>query len=376
MARCFWIALVIAAAVVAVGCNRDDSASTGSITAEPEGALAGSNSPAGSLPIDGVTPVATEASLPGRAGMQDAVPVSSDFDPESAPVTSASLPPFPFFKTPDGLQSTLDDNDKNISFDGQHFIAGDKLLMVEGRVFHDKFALQNGDRIYSEREFHRNYENVITSLGGRQVNTSQYTDAMIAAAGGRDKIEKNAYGAAVVPDYPRDTYLIRTPDREYWIEISTGHIPLHGFVVVLEREAMAQSVGLLDAAAMKQAIDADGHVALYINFDIDKASLWADAQPVIAEIDKLLAGDPALRLSIQGHTDNAGTTAHNKALSTARARSVLGALVGLGTDPSRLESEGHGQDRPIASNDTEDGRASNRRVELVKLRSAVPGASG
>ncbi len=61
--------------------------------------------------------------------------------------------------------------------------------MVEGKVFQDKFALQNGDRTYSEREFHKNYENVITALGGRKVNTSQYTNAMIAAAGGRDKIE-------------------------------------------------------------------------------------------------------------------------------------------------------------------------------------------
>ncbi len=367
MARCFWIAWVIAAAVAAVGCNRADSASTGSTTAAPAAALAGSGDTAGSMPIEGVTPVVTEASLAGAAGMQDAAPASSGFDPASVPVTTASLPPFPFFKTPDGLQSTLDEKDKNVSFDGQYFIAGDKLLMVEGKVFQDKFALQNGDRTYSEREFHKNYENVITALGGRKVNTSQYTNAMIAAAGGRDKIEKNAYGAAVVPDYPHDSYLIRTPDREYWVEISTGHIPLHGFVVVLEREAMAQSVGLLDAAAMKKAIDADGRVALYINFDIDKATLRADAQPVIAEIDKLLAGDPALRLSIQGHTDNTGTAAHNKALSAARARSVLGALVGLGTDPSRLESKGLGQEQPIASNDTEDGRARNRRVELVKL---------
>jgi OOP family OmpA-OmpF porin len=366
MTRCFWITLVIAAAVGAAGCNREATATAGSTAAAPV-ALAGSGDTAGSMPADGATAVATHASLAAASGKQDAAPGSSDFDPASVPVTTASLPPFPFFKTPEGLVSGLDEKDKHVSFDGQHFIAGDKLVVVEGKVFHDNFALQNGDRTYSEREFQRNYENVITALGGKQINTSQYTDAMIAAAGGRDKIEKNAYGAAVVPEYPHDSYLIRTPDKEYWIEISTGHIPLHGFVVVLERQAMAQSVGLLDAAAMKKAIDANGHVALYINFDIDKATLRPDAQPVIAEIDKLLAGDPALRLSIQGHTDNTGTSVHNKELSAARARSVLAALVGLGTDPSRLQSKGLGQDQPVASNDTENGRGRNRRVELVKL---------
>lgn len=142
---------------------------------------------------------------------------------------------------------------------------------------------------------------------------------------------------------------------------------LHGYVVVLEREGMKQSVALLDAAAMKKEIDAKGRVALYINFDVDKATLRPDAQPTIDEINKLLAGDTALRLSIEGHTDNTGTPAHNQDLSAARARSVLGALVGLGIDPARLQSKGFGQDKPIADNGTEDGRAKNRRVELVKL---------
>ncbi len=363
MARSFWITMVIAAVVVAAGCNREGTASAGTASA----ALSGSGDTAAPLSADGAATVAAQASLAAASGKPDAATASGEFDPANVPVTTASLPPFPFFKSPEGLESGLDDKDKHVSFDGQYFIAGNKLVMVEGKVFHDTFALQNGDRTYSEREFQKNYENVITALGGKQTNTSQYTDAMIAAAGGRDKIEKNAYGAAVVPEYPHDSYLIRTADKEYWIEISTGHIPLHGFVVVLERQAMAQSVGLLDAAAMKKAIDANGHVALYINFDIDKATLRPDAQPVIGEINKMLAGEPPLRLSIQGHTDNTGTAAHNKELSAARARSVLGALVGLGIDPSRLESKGLGQDQPIASNGTEDGRARNRRVELVEM---------
>jgi outer membrane protein OmpA-like peptidoglycan-associated protein len=117
---------------------------------------------------------------------------------------------------------------------------------------------------------------------------------------------------------------------------------------------------------MKKEIDARGRVALYINFDTDKATLRPDAQPVIEEINKLLSADPALKLSIEGHTDNTGAPAHNQQLSTARARSVLGALVGLGVDPARLQSKGFGQDKPLADNATEDGRAKNRRVELVK----------
>jgi OOP family OmpA-OmpF porin len=129
---------------------------------------------------------------------------------------------------------------------------------------------------------------------------------------------------------------------------------------------MQSSLGFLDAAAMKKELDAKGRVALYINFDTDKATLRPDAQPIIDEINKLLTADASLKLSIEGHTDATGGADHNRQLSTARARAVFGALVGLGVDPARLASKGFGPDKPIADNATDDGRAKNRRVELVK----------
>ena len=313
-------------------------------------------------PAPATTPAPT---APAPAAEAPAAP--ADFDPASVPDSTASLPPFPFFKSPDGLESTFDEKDKLVNFDRHFFIAGDKAVAVEGRIFHDRFNLDGGARKYSDIEFRRNYENAIQTLGGKKINTSQYTYAVMDAAGGHDVLEKTNHAAGMNPDYPHDIYLIRQAGKEYWIDISTGSFPLHGYVVVLEREGMKQSLGFLDAAAMKQAIDKDGRVALYINFDVDKATLRPDAQPILAEIDKLLQADPALKLSIEGHTDNTGAPDHNQTLSAARARSVLGALVGLGVDPARLQSRGFGQDKPLADNASEDGRAKNRRVELVKI---------
>lgn len=317
-------------------------------------------------PAPAPTPAATTApAAPAPVAETPAAP--ADFDPASVPDSTASLPPFPFFKSPDGLDSTFDEKDKLVNFDRHFFIAGDKAVAVEGRIFHDRFNLDGGARKYSDIEFRRNYENAIQALGGRKINTSQYTYAVMDAAGGRDALEKTNYAGPMNPDAPHDIYLIRQGGKEWWIDVSTGAFPLHGYVVVLEREGMKQSLGFLDAAAMKQAIDKDGRVALYINFDVDKATLRSDAQPILAEIDKLLQVDPALKLSIEGHTDNTGAPDHNQTLSAARARSVLGALVGLGVDPARLQSRGFGQDKPLADNASEDGRAKNRRVELVKI---------
>ena len=344
--QAWWVSLVAMAAFAVIGCKPEQAAPAAvEVAAAPAAAT-----------DDAPTPATTDAT-PAATG---------DFDPSSVPESTATLPPPPFFKLPDGLESTYDDKDKLVNFDRQYFIAGDKAIPVEGRIHRDRFNLGAGSRSYTDVEFRRNYENAIAALGGRKINTSQYTYELMEAAGGRDALEKTNHAAPLNPDSPHDSYLLRQAGKEWWIDVSTGAFPLHGYVVVLEREGMQQSLALLDAAAMKQAIDRDGRVALHINFNTDKASLRPDAQPTIAEIGKLLDDDAALELSIEGHTDNTGMPAHNQDLSTARARSVLGALVGLGIDPARLSSRGYGQDKPLADNASEAGRAQNRRVELVK----------
>jgi hypothetical protein len=349
VSRALTLTCLIACALWLTACKRDAAETPAAPAETPAPTPATEPAPA---------PAATETPPPAAA---------AEFDPASVPESSATLPPFPFFAIPEGLESNFSEKDKLVNFDRQFFIAGDKAIAVEGKIFRDRFSLTAGPRTYTDIEFRRNYENAIQALGGVKINTTQYTYELMDAAGGRDALEKTNYAAGLNPDYPHDIYLIRQGGKEWWIDISTGSFPLHGFVVVLEREGMKQSLGFLDASAMKKEIDAKGRVALYINFDTDKATLRPDAQPVIDEINKLLTADPTLKLSIEGHTDNTGTPAHNQQLSTARARSVLGALVGLGIDPARLQSKGFGQDKPIADNGSDDGRAKNRRVELVKL---------
>jgi OOP family OmpA-OmpF porin len=113
------------------------------------------------------------------------------------------------------------------------------------------------------------------------------------------------------------------------------------------------------AAPMKKKIILRG-----VNFDFDKSNIRADARPVLDEaIDTLKdAGD--VRVSVEGHTDSVGTDAYNQGLSMRRANSVADYLAAGGISRSRMEVDGFGESRPVASNDTDDGRAQNRRVEL------------
>lgn len=140
------------------------------------------------------------------------------------------------------------------------------------------------------------------------------------------------------------------------------------FLAVLETKPMAgDKIGFIDVDAMRQAIDTAGTVNVYgIHFDFDKDTLRPGSKSTLDEIAKLLAGNAQLKLEIVGHTDNRGTHEYNMDLSRRRAASVVAALVrDHAIAPDRLTSSGAGFTVPVASNDSEDGRARNRRVELV-----------
>jgi outer membrane protein OmpA-like peptidoglycan-associated protein len=129
------------------------------------------------------------------------------------------------------------------------------------------------------------------------------------------------------------------------------------------KEAMKQDV---TASNLLDALNRDGHIALYINFDTGKATIKPKSKPIITQIVEMLKANQGLMVSVEGHTDNVGTPASNKTLSDQRAKTVVAAIVAQGIDAKRLSALGHGQDKPIADNKTEEGRAKNRRVELVK----------
>jgi outer membrane protein OmpA-like peptidoglycan-associated protein len=144
-----------------------------------------------------------------------------------------------------------------------------------------------------------------------------------------------------------------------------------GILVEIAKAAPMQSGQVtvnLSAADMEKSISADGRVALYgLQFDTDKTELRADSKPSLVEIAKLLTQDPKLDVYVVGHTDNQGSYAHNLDLSQKRSEAIVQALTTqYKIAPGRLTAKGVASLAPIASNETDAGRAKNRRVELVK----------
>ncbi|MEP7096331.1 MAG: OmpA family protein [Dokdonella sp.] len=141
------------------------------------------------------------------------------------------------------------------------------------------------------------------------------------------------------------------------------------FVRVVETKEMdSGKITFVGAEQMQKALADSGRISLYgIQFDFDKDTLKPESKPTLDEIAKVLRADPGLRLGVVGHTDATGGTDYNLDLSKRRAANVAAALSrNYAIDASRLAARGAGAAEPLTSNDTEEGRAKNRRVELVR----------
>lgn len=249
-------------------------------------------------------------------------------------------------------------------FDMYPFWTGSGFEEVEGKTY--AAHVKAGEKAHSMHEVRRNLEAMMAEAGGTKVFDGRIPKD---AAERYDADLKGFYSSATGygwHDYDSLVYRVDLPGgRQVWVHARLDYLDA-GWVVA-EREGFTQTAALLPASAMKQQLEADGRVALQVNFATDKADILPDSQPQVDQVLQLLRDDPALRLSIDGHTDASGDAAHNLRLSGARAQSVVAALTAQGIDAARLRAKGHGQAQPVADNATAEGKAANRRVELVRL---------
>jgi outer membrane protein OmpA-like peptidoglycan-associated protein len=213
---------------------------------------------------------------------------------------------------------------------------------VEGHRYEFRYNLKDGATMPSPLQILRNYQNAARAAGGQVMFSSEDTSTLRMTKDG----------------------------KEAWIMVETSNIPSGMFITlnIIEKEAMKQDV-VMNADAMAQGLSETGEVAIYgIYFDTAKSDLKPESEPALAEIARLLSAHPELRVYIVGHTDMVGEAAANVKLAQARAQSVVTALsTKNGIPAARMVAFGAGPYAPVATNKTEEGRAKNRRVELVEI---------
>jgi outer membrane protein OmpA-like peptidoglycan-associated protein len=172
-------------------------------------------------------------------------------------------------------------------------------------------------------------------------------------------------GGVVLWETNRETTLkLAKKDLEFWSLVSEYGTAVT--ITVVERQAMKQDI-VANAEAWANDLKANGHAAVYgIYFDTGSATVKPESEPALQEIAKLVGADAALKIWVVGHTDSVGGLESNLKLSQARAEAVRAALTTRhGIAAGRLSAQGVGPLSPVASNATDEGKAKNRRVELV-----------
>jgi outer membrane protein OmpA-like peptidoglycan-associated protein len=170
-------------------------------------------------------------------------------------------------------------------------------------------------------------------------------------------------GMKIVYEESPGTITANKGDTWYWLQNSGSYYNQ----TLLTVKAMQQEV-TADASGIADELNKSGHMALYgIHFETAKATILPDSESVLGEVAKMLQQNPDIKVSVEGHTDNVGSATSNQTLSEKRAQAVVAWLKSHGIDASRLSAKGWGSSKPVDDNTTEDGRAKNRRVELVKI---------
>ncbi|MCC7175077.1 MAG: OmpA family protein [Bryobacterales bacterium] len=221
---------------------------------------------------------------------------------------------------------------------------GKTKITAEGKKYYLSYSVKREfyDKYASTLQIIRNHENAVKKAGG---TTYSWT---------------NISGGEVHARYAKD-------GLETWARVYINGRGAGYTITLVEKGQMKQDV-VSDAKAMANDITATGKTVIYgIYFDFNKAEIMPESRKALQEIAALLKQDGKVKMFVVGHTDNAGGYEYNAKLSLRRAEAVVKELVAqykIASD--RLQAEGVGLLCPVASNDTEEGRARNRRVELVK----------
>lgn len=296
-------------------------------------------------------------------------------DLKQLPETDKLTGTFPYIKLPNGYhffenpQSPLGYGEIK-DYDKEFLINRGVYFSEEGKTFKCGIGA-DANKAFSELELQKSFDDFIAGIGGVKLYGGEgFKEGEYERMNKLDPDFVNSPYKYSINDIVEGkklhTYVIRTKDKLVFMQMSIIGSS-NAKLTVLETKPFENTMQQTSAATIKNDIDQKGKSVLHINFDTDKSTLQPEGTAAVKEISKVLQSEPNLKLAINGYTDNTGNAAHNKQLSSARAQTVKNTLVQSGIAADRLNATGFGADNPLLPNTSEENKAQNRRVELVKI---------
>ncbi|MCC6287145.1 MAG: OmpA family protein [Chitinophagaceae bacterium] len=289
---------------------------------------------------------------------------------KATPVSKADLGVFPYFKTLPNFKPLNSSDSITVEQNEVYFYDGKKIFSVIGQVSIQILNVVDREKkLPSEFQIIQEFDKVVSTLGGEKIYAGKLPEDQLkkisnydfVSLGSKHQVAPSAYYGVV-------EYVIKTPDKEVWIQLVPATIG-SGFynLLVVEKQTQLLTTNINKENSILKEIETKGKTITNLFFELDNATLLTESKDEILNIVGIFQAHPDWKLKIEIHSAPIGKPDYTLALTEKRAAAIKNELVTLGIKPSLIDIKGLGDTKPLVSNDTEKGRQSNTRVEINKF---------
>jgi OmpA-OmpF porin, OOP family len=281
------------------------------------------------------------------------------------PVSKAELGAFPYFTT---LRNFYVKDSVTFGMNRTYFFDGKKFLTVDGKVSSQNLTVQNSkEKFASEFECIREFDKIVGALGGIKIYTGKLPEDKLKSLSGYDIVE-SASKSQIAPSalYGVVEYVIKTPLKEVWVQLVPYSLGSE-FYTLLVVEKQTPLIVLNTNKYNQVSADLELHKKslLYLSFKPDSTELLTESKDEILSILGTFQKHPDWQLTLECHNAPVGTPDYILALTEKRANAIKQQLTSLGVQSASVDAKGMGDQKPLVSNNTEQGRLTNTRIEII-----------
>ena len=285
------------------------------------------------------------------------------------PISNADLGQFPYVKTLPNFSARNQSDSLTIEQNRTYFFDGKTYLIIDGQVSSQKLTVTDDKKkIPSEFQIIQEFDKVVSTLGGKKIFAGKLSEEALKKMGVPDLVELGAtHQVAPSAYYGVVEYVIKTPTKEVWLQVVPASIGSEFYtLLVVEKQSSLLGLNTNKENSILTALEKTGKAIVHLAFELDTAQLQTQSRDELLNLVGIFQAHPDWRLQLEVHSAPVGQAGYSLSLTEKRAAALKEALLGLGVKTSSLEAKGLGQANPLGSNDTEKGRWTNTRVELIK----------
>lgn len=281
------------------------------------------------------------------------------------PVSKADLGTFPYFKTLNNFYAT---DSLTIENNRVYFYDGKKYFTIDGMVSSQNLNIKNSnEKTISEFGCIQEFDKVISTLGGIKIYAGKLPEEPLKSLAGSDIValasKSQIAGSAF---YGLVEYVIKTPEKEVWVQLVPYTLASKFYtLLVVEKTTPLLSLNTNRENRILSDLEKSKKAVVHFSFQPDDTALLTDSKDEILSLVGVFQAHPSWKLNLECYSAPVGKPEYTLALTNRRADAIKQELINLGVKSASVETKGFGDQKPLVSNDTEQGRLTNTRVEIV-----------